>query len=247
MISDINFTTAKVETYKSEKKLGAASGFFYKKESRKYYITNRHVVIDENKDYYPDKVKLRLHLSKAELNKNHYLDLPLYDANGDKIWYEHPNYNDIKCDIAVIPLLPETLHSKGMRIFDSSSITFIGSELIKVSEVNPFGDLAVVGYPLEFYDNVNNLPVYRKAMIASQYGVDFNGKPYFLIDTNLHPGTSGSPVLNTHHTLFKQKDSKEGYALFGIHSAEHIMNGEPLGLNVVWYPYLINEIIDAYI
>ena len=82
-------------------------------------------------------------------------------------------------------------------------------------------------------------------MIASQYGINFNKKPYFLIDANLHPGTSGSPVVNSHHTLFREQGSKEGYKLFGIQSAQHLVDGEPLGLNVVWYSYLLNEIIHG--
>jgi len=247
MISDVNFVTAQIKMYKENIPVGSASGFFFKKEDKKYYVTNRHVVISEKDDYFPDKIKLRLHYSKTDMKINQYLEIPLYDDSDNKVWHEHPNYDDIRCDIVVIPLNNNTLQAHGMRVFNSASITFLDSKLINVAEVNPFGNLAVVGYPLGFYDQINNLPVYRKAMIASQYGVNFNGKPYFLVDTNLHPGTSGSPVLNTQHTLFKQKGSKEGYALFGIHSAEHIMAGEPLGLNVVWYSYLINEIVDNLI
>lgn len=93
----------------------------------------------------------------------------------------------------------------------------------------------MVGYPLGFHDQTNNLPVYRRASIASAYGVNFGGLPYFLIDANLHPGTSGSPVVNSHHTLFKDAGCEEGYKLFGVHSAEHVVDDDPLGLNVVWY------------
>jgi hypothetical protein len=135
-----------------------------------------------------------------------------------------------------------TLLADNFRLFNSSSITFIGSELINEKEINSFGSLAIIGYPLGFHDEIHNLPVYRKAMIASCYGVNFSGLPYFLIDANLHPGTSGSPVVNSHHTLFKERDGKEGYALFGVHSAEHIVDQDPLGLNVVWYAYLLVEI-----
>jgi hypothetical protein len=89
------------------------------------------------------------------------------------------------------------------------------------------------------------LPVYRRASIASAYGVNFGGFPYFLIDANLHPGTSGSPVVSSHHTLFKERDGKEGYALFGVHSAEHVIEGDPLGLNVVWYADALVEIAES--
>lgn len=111
--------------------------------------------------------------------------------------------------------------------------------------VNPFGNVVVVGYPLGFYDKKNNLPVYRKASIASAYGINFGGLPYFLVDANLHEGTSGSPVVNSHHTLFKEGDKKEGYKLFGIHSAEHVVDEDPLGLNVVWYADVLVDIAES--
>ncbi len=244
MISEINFTTAPVRMFKNNKEQGSASGFFFRYGDEKYYITNRHVVIQESENFYPDSIKLRLHMNKVDLTLNQEMTISLYDSNNKPVWLEHLNYSVLQCDIVAIPLSIQVLKFENMQIFNTSSITFIGKELTEISDINPFGDVAVVGYPLGFYDFENNLPVYRKAMIASQYGVNFNGRPYFLIDTNLHPGTSGSPVLNTHHTLFKEKGFNEGYRLFGIHSAEHLMKGNPLGLNVVWYSYLINEIIE---
>lgn len=247
MISNINFTTTPILMYKNNIEIGGASGFFFTKDGNKYLITNRHVVIQESEYFYPDCIKLRLHMNKINLEYNYDLTIDLYDKNDNKKWLEHFDYANIKCDIIAIHLNEKILDRTNFDIFNSSSITFIDSVLTKVPEINPFGDVVVVGYPLGFYDFTNNLPVYRKAMIASQYGVNFNGKPYFLIDTNLHPGTSGSPVVNTHHTLFKEQGFDESYKLFGIHSAEHIMKGKPLGLNVVWYSYLINEIIDKKI
>jgi hypothetical protein len=245
MISDINFTTAPIRMFKNNVELGSASGFFFTRNERKYFITNRHVVIKESENFFPDTIKLRLHLNKTNLNYNLELTINLYNQLGNRNWLEHFDYSNIECDIIAIPLNENILDRTNFDIFYSCCITFIDSKLTNIPELNPFGDVVVVGYPLGFYDFTNNLPVYRKAMVASQYGVNFNGKPYFLIDTNLHPGTSGSPVVNTHHTLFKENGFNEAYKLFGIHSAEHTMKGKPLGLNVVWYSYLINEVIDG--
>ena len=70
-----------------------------------------------------------------------------------------------------------------------------------------------------------------------------------MIDSKLHPGTSGSPVVNSPHNLLLQQDGKGGFhssgtLLLGIHSAEHLMKGEALGLNVVWYAELLVEIAE---
>ena len=90
-------------------------------------------------------------------------------------------------------------------------------------------DLIVVGYPLGLYDSMHNTPIIRSATIAIVYPLPFEGKDYFLIDSRLHKGTSGSPVI------LKPQDN-----LVGIHSGQL---EEDTNLNIVWYAELIPEII----
>ena len=85
-------------------------------------------------------------------------------------------------------------------------------------------------------------------MIASSYPVHFNQHPYFLIDAYLHEGTSGSPVFSSPENLLTNDKGvfhSEFTYFLGIHSAEHIVDEEPLSLCVVWYPSVILEIIDG--
>jgi len=247
MISDINFTTTRIVIMKAEENLGSATGFFCQKdETNQFLVTNRHVVIDEGEDHFPDHLKLSLHANKIDLDNNEEILISLYDSSNCQLWKEHPKYDELKCDVIAIPLHREVFINDCFQKFKSSTcIRLFGPDLTTMPDINPFGDVAVVGYPLGFFDKKNNLPVYRKAMIASQYGVNFNNKPYFLIDANLHAGTSGSPVVSAHLPLFKEEGAKEPYKLFGIHSAEHVEKDEPLGLSVVWYSYLIDEIISS--
>lgn len=243
-ISDINFTTTKIDMVRNGEILGSATGFFFKHNGLKYLATNRHVVIDKDKKHFPDSLILTLHQKKDDLTKNCEVKLQLY-CDKTPLWLQHPHYHE-KCDVVLIPLDVTTLEGRYF-LYNSLAITFIDSEIINKSELNSFGNLVVVGYPLGFYDEIHNLPVYRKAMIASCYGVNFRECPYFLIDTNLHPGTSGSPVFNSHHTLFKEGSREEGYALFGMHSAGYEVDKIPLGLNVVWYAELLIEIAQPSI
>lgn len=243
-VSDINFTTTKIQMLTDRKDTGSATGFFFRHLGTKYLATNRHVVIDENDGFIPDALILTLHRSKEDLTQNIKVQADLYDG-GRPLWKQHPSYDTNRCDVILLPLDAITLKGPNLTLFNSTSITFIGSEIINRSPVNPFGNVVVVGYPLGFHDELNNLPVYRKASIASAYGVNFGGLPYFLIDTNLHPGTSGSPVVNSHHTLFKEGGGEEGYKLFGVHSAEHVVDEDPLGLNVVWYADNLVEIAES--
>ena len=211
---------------KSGHPLSSATGFFYKTDdANKFLITNRHVVIDEDDSFFPDQLKLRLHANRIDLKDNYEIIINLYDSESKKIWKEHPRYSDLRCDVVVIPLHSAYFINDCFQKYLKSSLTFFGPELTDIPNINPFGDVVVIGYPLGFFDIHNNLPVYRKPMIASQYGINFNKKPYFLIDANLHPGTSGSPVVNSHHTLFREQGSKEGYKLFGIQSAQHLVDG----------------------
>jgi S1-C subfamily serine protease len=54
-----------------------------------------------------------------------------------------------------------------------------------------------VGYPAGYYDQTNNLPILRRGYLASIPALDFNGAKQFLIDADIIPGSSGSPVFAT--------------------------------------------------
>jgi S1-C subfamily serine protease len=108
----------------------------------------------------------------------------------------------------------------------------------------------VLGYPMSFYDTTHNLPIAKTGTLASPFGVPFEGRPYFLIDANLQPGTSGSPVLAPAGSLRRMIEGTQmvigmeaSNHLLGIYSAEHVMEGIELGLHVVWYSWLIQEIV----
>jgi len=242
-ISEINFTTTGLRILDADEPVGWATGFFYRgQDSREFLITNRHVVIDEGKQFRPTALQMLLHRNADSLAENHPVVASLYGTSGDPLWLEHPDYEQTGCDLVAIPMCPEILQGYNHALFRASLVVTFAPNATDVPGVNPFGDVVIVGYPLGFHDDINNLPVYRKAMIASQFGVNFRRKPYFLVDANLHPGTSGSPVVNSHHTLFSDAGTKEGYTLFGIHSAQHVVGDQPLGLNVVWYSSLIVDI-----
>jgi len=55
--------------------------------------------------------------------------------------------------------------------------------------------IVFIGYPYGIHDEINLLPIARRGFTASPYVVDYNGLPLFLIDANVFPGSSGSPVM----------------------------------------------------
>ena len=97
--------------------------------------------------------------------------------------------------------------------------------------------LLIVGFPLGFHDALHHLPVVRQAVIASSFGLRFQGQGYFLTDARTHRGTSGAPVVMRD----PHGDPALPWKLLGVHSARMDMGSrdqrvdESLGLNCAWY------------
>jgi len=222
---------------------GSATGFFYKNESDVYLVTNRHVVVDERENFYPDHLRIRVHTSNTDLLPNRDVDIPLYDG-GTPFYLEHQYGNNV--DVVAIKINSylesnDFIHPWSANYFPQQN------DLIELGD-----PVIVMGYPMAFYDKRHNLPISRSGTLASLYGAPFDGNPYFLIDTNLHPGTSGSPVYIPRSSLRKTTLGYQIYAgtrvappmLLGIHSGEYSADGVKLGLDIVWYAYLIQEIFE---
>jgi S1-C subfamily serine protease len=242
------YAVAPIRCFKKEEEIGQATGFFCL-FNWPYFITNRHVVIDEGEEFYPDELRLLLH-KRDNTRRNEMLSLPLYDANGKKLWLEHPLHGN-EVDVIAIPIDPEKLDRYALKYF--STRDFGLSIDLSIGD-----DVLVIGYPLGFRDTVHNYPIVRNATIASVYPAPFEGKPRFLIDSRLHRGTSGSPVLTKPTDIIRTTDGSVAYQpgllrryFLGIHSEtldipdRDPQIDEPLGLNFVWYAGLIPEIIKG--
>lgn len=243
-ISDIVFAVARVNMIKDTNHIGTATGFFYRSNGEKFFITNKHVVYNQEADASPDKLKLVLHASRKELHQNsNSISINLFDKTGNPTWHE---CHDKNYDVVAIPISENTISMPDLRKFNSSIVNFFtSSNLLDNVRIQSFGDAVVIGYPLGFSDEFHNLPVYRNAMIASEYGIPFNNNEYFLIDANLHPGTSGSPVISSPGNLLIRGESSfhsDAIILLGVMSAGY----DNLGLNTVWYSNVIEEIINTH-
>ena len=133
--------------------------------------------------------------------ENMIVQVPLYDNKHKRLWLEHPEQEQINCDVVLVPLLEDAITVGLMNFMSTENIP--NSEI----QVPAFADVVVVGYLLGFYDELNNLPIYRQGMIASPYPSMFGRKPYFLIDARLHSGSSGSAVLNSPHNILMRDKS----------------------------------------
>jgi S1-C subfamily serine protease len=230
--------------------VGTATGFFYVRNDIIYLVTNRHVILDEEKGIKPDVLRVKLHVDPNDMTNNVDFDIPLYSAILAR-WHVHPDYVTKKIDIAVIEIDQKALRA-GHFFKGLSTSNFLPKEYV----IQPGEDVMVIGFPRGLSDSTHNLPLIRNAMISSAYGVEFQGSPFFLIDANLHPGMSGSPVITKPKNTWPDNKGNinilSGSPMYflGVHSATlglTLSSGEePLGLGTVWYGYLIEEIIDSF-
>jgi len=196
-------------------------------------VTNRHVVLDEASGHHPDRLEIELHVAPETVAEPTQFSIPLY-RNGKSIWREGRDSAGTIDVVAVElerPALPETLLSH----------PFTPAHLVKqLDQIEVGTSVLIVGFPLGFHDTLHRLPVARQAVIASAFGIRFQGHGYFLTDARMHRGTSGAPVV--------ARDSAQGagraelpWMLLGVHatrmdvSNRDLAQDERLDLNCAWY------------
>jgi hypothetical protein len=221
--------------------LSYATGFFYKFNDKRYLITNRHVVINEDEKYYPDTLLIKIHTNRNTLREIRDVIIKLYSEKGDPVWYEYPHKpskDRTRVDIIAIDLEKYVRESDVIHCINQEDIPQAGS--IGEDEI-----ITMVGYPLGIYDTLHNTPIKRKCTVASYYGRGFEGDPFFVVDANIHPGISGSPVVEPYdyHFEFEGKMHSSG-TFYGVFSGEFTPDGIESGLGIVWYPELVQEIVE---
>ena len=211
--------------------LGQGTGFFYECEKVRYLITNKHMVEREDPPRYPNALKIKIHTSLDVVKEVRDVEIPLYDEDGDFLWLEYPHPGDV--DIIALDM---TEYLKDSDVI----FRWTKNEFPTPNHVILGSMVSIIGYPLGFYDTFHNLPIVRSGTIASTYGVGFNGGFFFLVDSTLHQGISGSPVI-----IPRGYDGEYDTLLGVISAREHDPNtGINLELGVVWYPDLIEKIIN---
>ena len=171
-----------------------------------------------------------MHTDGKNLTRSTGLSLMLY-LDGKSVWRQGSDAGG-EIDVAVIELDRAALPpSVVLRCFTPSHLQR------SLDEVQVGSSLLIVGFPLGFHDALHHLPVVRQAVIASSFGIRFQGLGYFLTDARMHRGTSGAPVVMASPSA----DAQLPWKLLGVHSARMDVGGrdleldETLGLNCAWY------------
>ena len=184
---------------------------------------------DKASGHHPDRIEIELHTDAANLASSTGFSIPLY-RDGKSLWREgRDSGSDI--DVAVIEIERAALPEGAV------CPAFTPAHLPGPADHIGIGaSLLVVGFPLGFHDVVHHLPVVRQAVVASSFGIRFQGQGFFLTDARTHRGTSGAPVV-----MRWPAEPKLPWKLLGVHSARMDMGSrdlkldETLGLNCAWY------------
>ena len=222
--------------------LTRATGFFYENEDRLFLITNRHVVLSEETQHHPHSVSIEIHTDRENVAATTGFAIPLY-SDGAPVWKECGDAGGL-VDVAAILLdrekLPETMASEA----------FTPSHLVLPQDLIAIGtSVLIVGFPLGFHDSLHHLPVARQAIVASSYGLRFQGNGYFLTDARLHRGTSGAPVVASVSPA-SRKVGTLPWMLLGVHAARldsaqtDLTQDDRLGLNCAWYTDVLSPLTD---
>lgn len=232
MIESILLAAARVLTFVGGRALTNASGFFFERGDQLFLVTSRHVLVDAPSKHFPDRIEIELHLDQQNLAVSTGFSMLLY-RNGKSVWRQGSDRTG-GIDVAVIEVDRASLPGTACyRAFTPANL--IGAS----SDVEVGQSLLVIGFPLGFHDTLHHLPVARHAVIASSYGLRFQGAGYFLTDARTHRGMSGAPVV------MRATPPSAGFdvpwMLLGVHSARldvgtrDIELDEALGLNCAWY------------
>jgi len=230
-----------------------------------WLVTNRHVLLfrDENKEEYVPE-SLTLHLRKIDPLTNAITWHPITLTKPELINRIRLHTNP-DVDIAAIQIsdLLKTAIDSVKHLTQWSAVSernLPGKNKISVEVAD---DALVIGYPKGYYDDVNCFPIVKSGIISTRWGSPFRGKPYFLIDAKLFPGSSGSLVISrpTHQVVENGQmylSAGKQFAFLGVFSGEPYRNTKPIeldnmtiivkdgfNLGIVWYSYLVVEIIKS--
>jgi V8-like Glu-specific endopeptidase len=185
------FSTVRIESLDSSRNpISVGTGFIIlcnlgKDANKAYLISNKHVLL-ESDSFRISFVKRKFPHNEPDLGK-----IVVFRFQYSDSYIElHP---DKDVDIAAIDItgfVDKYQDSIFIRVLDYDMLATCNEDFLHVSQ-----NVSFVGYPDDRYDLQTNLPLVRSATIASPPSLDFNGLKAFVVDGQVFPGSSGSPVL----------------------------------------------------
>lgn len=192
---ELIFTTVRIESLLKDGKYSTGTGFivnysFKDKNAQQlnatFLVTNKHVIKDATKGVL---VFNKRSGNGPDLGNIHQIEIDNFESR-------FIGHKDKEIDIAVAPFLPlvNDLLQKINIYYKSIPLSLVPTQE-QSDELDAVEDVLIIGYPNGLYDKKNCLPIVRNGITATHPNIDFEGKPIFIVDASIFPGSSGSPVF----------------------------------------------------
>ncbi len=186
-------STIRIECVLNDGSVSTGTGFFFalhrtEEKHMPLIITNKHVVNGASTGRFV--LTRKKNDGGPDIGNSHRFELEGFES----AWQPHP---DEKIDLCAMPLGPLLKMAEDQNVnffFVPIDMALIPTES-EIDNLVGLESITMVGYPNGLWDETNNLPIFRKGVLASDYKHDWNGKKEFLIDAACFPGSSGSPVM----------------------------------------------------
>lgn len=200
LFEQLLFTTVRIE---ADTPQGISTGtsfvFSYTQDDNQYFflVTNKHVIQNTTNG--------RFFFTLSDGNNPIIGQRFDINVNGfPDMWHGHP---DDSIDITIMPLGPilQEIEKLGKRVFFRAITHDLVPNSEQYKDLDAVEDVIFIGYPNGIFDAKNLMPVVRRGITASHPQIDYEGKPIFLIDASVFPGSSGSPVLIANSGSYSSK------------------------------------------
>lgn len=231
--------------FRDEKQLATATGFVVKSEETPFLITNRHVVVGGMKQGIPNKLNFKLR-AMMTMDYCKIVSIPLLDEAQTPQWFEHPTHGD-KVDVVALPL-PNYPTGIAPEVLDLS---------LKDTDMSllPTEQVTVIGYP--FGKSAGGLlPIWVNGALATDFSINWNRLPAFLISGTTKPSMSGSMVIarrigSVRTSQTNLMNGKVNDKFLGVYSGrlkvgdDFEEDGVDSHIGVVWRADLVEEILSS--
>ncbi|MCA1789953.1 MAG: serine protease [Thioalkalivibrio sp.] len=185
------FNTVRVDTVLEDGSEGSGTAFVvshaHRRGSFTFIVTNRHLVEGVRSGglvFTQKRNGQPLIGQRFQLNID---DFP-------HAWFLHP---DPDVDLAIVPIRPleQAARDQGVELYYHVIDSRLCPDAAALRALDALEEVLFVGYPSGVWDHVNLMPIMRRGTTATPMFLDFEGRPEFLIDAAVYPGSSGSPVF----------------------------------------------------
>ncbi len=235
--------------------------FIYEHCECTYLITNLHNVsgrhyrngeILHSRGAIPNKVSLRLGKPnrfvkdrgiKRETITWEEITIDLWDENKDPLWLEHPEHgNDV--DVMALALPREEVEEYHCFPINRQDLDAVHP---RISE-----EAFILGYPLSIGEP-SNLPVWKRATIATEPGGEVEDLPKVYLDTKTAKGMSGAPVVIQRRGVYGNPETDvvpgESWdfrrSFLGVYSGRLGEDPFEAQLGIAWKKEVITKIIEG--